>query len=249
MQNSNNVTIAPKSRYFALVPAAGIGARMAEGLDSAVPKQYLPLAGSPMIHHALRTLCASPQIERVFVVLSPQDTQWAQHAHGFSNNKLAMLYCGGTTRAESVHNGLNALAIFTAEHDWVLVHDAARPCLSLAHLDNLIEEVGNDPVGGILAVPVADTLKRAGADGRIEATVPREHLWQAQTPQMFRYGLLREALTSTHILSGLITDEASAIEAAGHHPKLIPSDSSNLKVTYPSDLELAARILQERGTI
>ncbi len=232
-------------RYFALVPAAGSGARMGEAL----PKQYLPLAGRPLIHHALATLCAAPRIARVFVALAAQDEEWDKQWHsadrGALGDKLVALSCGGATRADSVLNGLLRMADSVEvvdSDDWVLVHDAARPCLSPAQLDALIDEVGDDTVGGILAMPVADTLKRAGADGRIAATVSREQLWQAQTPQMFRYGLLREALEKARG----VTDEAGAIEALGHRPKLVASDASNLKVTYPSDLALAERILLNR---
>lgn len=225
------------SRNFALVPAAGTGVRMGDG----VPKQYLPVAGQPMIRHALGVLCASPRIEGVFVVLAEQDEEWARHDWSSLAPKLAILRCGGATRADSVFNGLNSIVAEIDPYDWVLVHDAARPCLSAALLHALIDEVSGDEIGGILAMPVADTLKRAGTDRRIETTVPREHLWQAQTPQMFRYGLLRDALSRSRI----VTDEAGAVESLGHRALLVPSDSSNLKVTYPSDLALAEKILLE----
>lgn len=226
------------SRNFALVPAAGTGARMGGEL----PKQYRLLAGRPLIRHALDTLCASPRIQRVFVVLGEQDEAWGRFDWAPLGAKLSVLRCGGPTRAGSVLNGLQAISAVAKADDWVLVHDAARPCLSMAQLDGLIEAVGDDEVGGVLAVPVADTLKRAGPDGRIEATVPREELWQAQTPQMFRYGLLHEALTRSRI----VTDEAGAVEALGRRPLLVASDTSNLKVTFPSDLALAEKILLER---
>ncbi len=229
-------------RYFALVPAAGSGVRMGDAL----PKQYLPIAGRPLIHYALATLCAAPRLERVFVVLAAQDEawdkQWRTLDHAIFGDKLVALRCGGATRADSVLNGLQHMAEIAHADDWVLVHDAARPCLSPAQLDALIDEVGDDAVGGILAVPVADTLKRAGDDGRIDTTLPREQLWQAQTPQMFRYRLLCAALIKTRV----VTDEASAIEALGHRPKLVASDPINLKITYPSDLALAERILLNR---
>jgi 2-C-methyl-D-erythritol 4-phosphate cytidylyltransferase len=207
-----------------------------------LPKQYMPLAGRPMVRHALTALCASFRIERVYVVLSEQDSDWARFDWSALGPKLTVLRCGGPTRADSVLNGLTAIAGEVAADDWILVHDAARPCLSAAQLDALLDQAGGDAVGGILAVPVADTLKRAGPDRRIATTVPREHLWQAQTPQMFRYGLLREALSRSRI----VTDEAGAMEAMGHRPLLVASDGSNLKVTYPSDLALAERILLER---
>jgi 2-C-methyl-D-erythritol 4-phosphate cytidylyltransferase len=226
------------SRNFALVPAAGTGTRL--GDDQ--PKQYHLLAGRPMIRHALEVLCASPRIQRVFVVLADGDDIWERFDWTEFGVRLSVLRCGGATRADSVLNGLMAISAAVKADDWVLVHDAARPCLSPAQLDALMGQVGEDETGGILGVPVADTLKRSGPDGRIEATVPREHLWQAQTPQMFRYGLLREALSRSRI----VTDEASAVEALGHRPLLVASDASNLKVTYPADLALAENILLER---
>jgi len=224
------------SEFHALVPAAGFGARMGHQL----PKQYLDLAGRPMIWHALTTLCASPQICTVFVVLAPGDEYFARYDWSHCGAKLEPLYCGGATRAESVANGLIASEL--EPDDWVLVHDAARPCLSPSLLARMIAELRDDPVGGILAVPVADTLKRADARQRIACTEPREGLWQAQTPQMFRAGLLAEALAR----GANVTDEASAIEALGLQPKLVGSDTSNFKVTYPQDIELAELLLQKR---
>ena len=226
------------SRYFALVPAAGSGARF----GAETPKQYLPLAGRPVIHHALAVLCACPRIEEVWVVLSPGDEWWAAEDWSALGHKLHPVYCGGATRAESVANGLDALSATLGEDDWVLVHDAARPCLSLDLLERQLAELDEDPVGGILAVPVADTLKRADPQQRIAATEPRDGLWQAQTPQMFRFGRLRRALASTKA----VTDEASALEAAGFTPRLVRSDVTNLKVTYPADLLLAEWILEGR---
>ena len=225
-------------RHFAIVPAAGSGARF--GAEK--PKQYLDLLGRPLIYHTLKVLTASPDIERVWVVLSPDDREWGQHDWSELGPKLETLRCGGATRAESVSNGLQAAAMVAGDDDWVLVHDAARPCLSLAMLDALFSELAEDPVGGILAVPVADTIKRADAEQRVAATKPRDGLWQAQTPQMFRYGQLKKALEMT----SNVTDEAGAIEAAGLKPRLVKADSTNLKVTYPADLALAAMILRAR---
>lgn len=226
------------SRKFALVPAAGSGARMGDAL----PKQYRSLAGRPMIWHALATLCAAPEIQKVFVVLAPQDQAWDRFDWTALGGKLSVLRCGGPTRADSVRNGLKATSAELVRDDWMLVHDAARPCLSRAQLEALLERVGEDEVGGILAVPVADTLKRCGPGQRIEATVLRDDLWQAQTPQMFRHGLLSEALEKCPA----VTDEASAVEALGYRPLLVASGSGNLKVTYPEDLALAEKILLER---
>lgn len=222
--------------FHALVPAAGSGSRM----GSALPKQYLPLAGKPMIHHALTTLCACPDISTVFVVLAPGDEHFRSYDWSHCGGKLEPLYCGGATRAESVTNGLMVSEL--EPDDWVLVHDAARPCLTQAHLAQLIAELRNDEVGGILAVPAADTLKRADASRRIACTEDRNGLWQAQTPQMFRAGLLLQALRT----APQVTDEASAVEALGLYPKLVEGDSSNFKVTYPHDTRMAELILKER---
>ena len=225
------------SEFYALVPAAGSGSRM----GSELPKQYLPLAGQPMIYHALATLCASSDISTVFVVLAPDDSQFHQYDWSVLGDKLQPLYCGGVTRAESVTNGLMAAEL--EPDDWVLVHDAARPCLSDAQLGRLIAELRDDKVGGILAVPVADTLKRADAAQRIAHTENRDGLWQAQTPQMFRTGLLLQAL----LTAPNVTDEASAVEALGWHPKLVASETTNFKVTYPLDIKLAEFLLNEKN--
>lgn len=228
--------------YYALVPAAGGGARM----GAEVPKQYLPLLGRPLIWHTLAALCAVPALARVFVVLSPDDAQWDRFDWSAVDGRVEVLRCGGATRADSVTNGLRALRGRVGVEDWMLVHDAARACLSVAHVEALLREVADDAVGGILAVPVADTLKRAEgtgvADARIETTVPRERLWQAQTPQMFRHALLLDALER----APAVTDEASAVEAMGLRPRLVAADATNLKVTYPLDLHLAEIILRDR---
>jgi 2-C-methyl-D-erythritol 4-phosphate cytidylyltransferase len=225
------------SEFYALVPAAGSGSRMGGEL----PKQYLPLAGRPMIYHALAALCGCADITAVFVVLAPGDSRFHQHDWSHFGDKLQPLYCGGATRAESVTNGL--LASELEPDDWVLVHDAARPCLTQAHLSKLIAELSDDEVGGILAVPVADTLKRADAAQRIVRTEDRNGLWQAQTPQMFRTGLLLQALQAAMY----VTDEASAIEALGLHPKLVESETTNFKVTYPQDMQIAELLLAQKG--
>ncbi|HEY4697729.1 MAG TPA: 2-C-methyl-D-erythritol 4-phosphate cytidylyltransferase [Gallionella sp.] len=224
------------SEFHALVPAAGFGSRMGGEL----PKQYLPLAGQPMIAHALGTLCACAEISTVFVVLAPGDTLFHSYDWSRFGDKLQPLFCGGGARADTVLNGLQASEL--EPDDWVLVHDAARPCLTRAHLDKLIAEVRDDAVGGILAVPVADTLKRDAGNGRILRTESREQLWQAQTPQMFRAGLLAQALQQ----GGSFTDEASAVEALGLQPRLVLSEPANFKVTYPQDLLLAELLLKAR---
>ncbi|MDR2187056.1 MAG: 2-C-methyl-D-erythritol 4-phosphate cytidylyltransferase [Azonexus sp.] len=225
-------------RYYAIVPAAGSGSRF--GAEK--PKQYLDLLGRPLIFHTLAALVACPQIERVWVALAPDDPWWRRYDWSALGAKLETLACGGATRAASVANSLGAAATVAVDDDWILVHDAVRPCLSQAMLTALFAELADDPVGGLLAVPVADTLKRADAAERVAATEPRDGLWQAQTPQMFRYGLLQKALAGGHA----VTDEASAIEAMGLSPRLVKGDASNLKVTWPADLALAAMILRAR---
>lgn len=225
-------------RHFALLPAAGVGARM--GAEH--PKQYLDIHGWPMIWHAIKAFDGHPHIDRIYVVISPEDAWWGCYDWS-AFARLTMLRCGGATRAESVLNGLQAMAGEVSGDDWVLVHDAARPCLSRQLLDKLFSELDSDPVGGILAAPVADTLKREGEGGRILETVPREKLWGAQTPQMFPHGLLRQALLQA---GTAVTDEASAVEALGLSPRLVESDLTNLKVTYPRDLEVAAWLLGSR---
>lgn len=229
--------------FFALIPAAGSGSRMGNEL----PKQYLSLNKRPMIYHAIQTLCRNGHISGVIVVLSPNDVHWSDYDWSKFSDKLIVLTCGGATRADSVLNGLMVAKQKHAidDRDWILVHDAARPCLTTDQLEQLIREIADDEVGGLLAVPVADTLKRANAEGRVAHTESRDHLWQAQTPQMFRYHLLSHALQNTANLP--ITDDASAIEALGHHPKLVAGNAYNFKVTYPHDLALAELILQQRN--
>lgn len=226
--------------FYALIPAAGSGSRMGGSIE----KQYMDLNSVPMIAHAMMVLAREPRLAKIFVVLSPTDKRWNNYAWQGWEERIEVLRCGGATRAETVLNGLDAIAKICVPDDWVLVHDAARPCLPDEMLAKLLDEVTDDPVGGLLAVPVADTLKRAAADtsngARAETTVPRAGLWQAQTPQMFRHGKLVEALRAA---GSDMTDEASAIEQLGLQPRLVESDSRNLKVTYPQDLELAGLIL------
>ena len=228
--------------YVALIPAAGSGSRMASG----TPKQYVLLAGMPMLYHAVRSLASEP-IETVFVVLSPDDGVFARHDWREFEGRLEPLYCGGATRRDSVFNGLIAAMSAVDADDWVLVHDAARPCLPRADLERLIAEASNDAIGGLLAQPVAETVKRTGKDEggavRVSATEDRSLLWLAQTPQMFRAGLLLEALRRAQ---GTVTDEASAVEQMGLKPRLVAGSRQNLKVTYPEDLAIAEAILVRR---
>jgi 2-C-methyl-D-erythritol 4-phosphate cytidylyltransferase len=218
---------------YALIPAAGSGSRM----NSDVPKQYQQLAGRPLIEYAVDVLCKHARVQQVFVVLSPQDRHFRLIDWCAYRGRLEPLYCGGATRAASVLNGLMAMADAVESDDWVMVHDAARPCLSTQLIDRLLTEIADDTVGGLLAMPATDTLKRADDSGRVISTPSRENLWQAQTPQMFRYRLLLEALRKA--APGTVTDEASAIEQLGLRPRLIRGSPGNLKVTWPEDLNFA----------
>ncbi len=211
-------------------------------MGAALPKQYLALAGRPLLYHTLKQLCACAEIERVFVVLAAGDRFFAQQDWQPFADRIEPLYCGGAARAVSVFNGLLAVRDLLAADDWMLVHDAVRPCLPADALQRLIDTLRNDAVGGLLALPVVDTLKRADAGGLVMQTEPRESLWQAQTPQMFRYRALLDALRTFD--PALATDEASAIEHLGQRPRLVTGDTRNLKVTYPHDLELAELILK-----
>ncbi|TAK37365.1 MAG: 2-C-methyl-D-erythritol 4-phosphate cytidylyltransferase [Betaproteobacteria bacterium] len=210
------------------------------------PKQYLGLAGKPMLWHALRALCAVA-VETVFVVLSAEDREFARHDWSAFGARVEPLYCGGATRRDSVYNGLVAASALVDVDDWMLVHDAARPCVPRADIEALIAECSADAIGGVLALPIAETVKRAGKDEagvqRIAGTEDRTQLWLAQTPQMFRAGLLAQALRAA---GGAVTDEASAIERLGLRPRLVTGSRENLKVTYPEDLAIATAILAAR---
>jgi 2-C-methyl-D-erythritol 4-phosphate cytidylyltransferase len=227
---------------FALIPAAGSGTRMA----SAPPKQYAPLLGRPMLWHVLKGL-AHPGIDTAFVVLAPEDREFARHDWSATGVRAEPLYCGGTSRRDSVYNGVIAASSAVDADDWILVHDAARPCLPRADLEALMRECEAEEVGAILALPVAETVKRAAKDEagalRIAATEDRALLWLAQTPQMFRAGLLGQALRSAR---GAVTDEAAAVEQLGLRPRLVAGSRENLKVTWPGDLAIAEAILRAR---
>jgi len=226
-------------RCFALVPCAGVGLRAGAG----GPKQYAPLAGQAVVAHTLDALAAVPALAATLVVLSPEDTQFETHVPRFTGQRAWVARCGGSTRAASVAAGLVALREHGAgDADWVLVHDAARCLLRPAWVQRLIDACRDDPVGGLLALPLADTLKAADA-GRVVATLPRAQKWLAQTPQMFRLGLLQRAL---HEAGDTVTDESSAIEAMGLQPRLVNGELENIKLTWPADLALAARLLETR---
>ncbi len=227
-------------RFWAVVPAAGVGRRM----EAEVPKQYLMLNQKPVIAHTLERLLSYPRISGVVVALSPEDEYWSDT--GFEHESRIHRAQGGRERCHSVLNGLELLATMADPSDWVLVHDAARPCLRDEDLDRLITELETDPVGGILAVPVHDTVKLSDEDGRVRTTVPRESLWRAYTPQMFRVSLLQQALNSALDQGLEVTDEASAVEAWGESPRLVEGHADNIKITRPEDIELAAFFLQQQ---
>jgi 2-C-methyl-D-erythritol 4-phosphate cytidylyltransferase len=233
------------ARLFALVPAAGRGQRIGGDL----PKQYQRLGGRPMLAHSVGALLAEPRIEHVLVVVAADDDRVAEALRDLDPTRVAWTACGGASRAETVRNGLAELP--AADADWVLVHDAARPCLAPAELGGLIDALREDPLGGLLALPLADTLKRAErtqAGTHVAGTLERAHLWRAATPQMFRAGRLRQALAAAPDLAKL-TDESSALEAVGAAPRLVAGLATNIKVTLPDDWPLAEAILRGQGRI
>ncbi|WP_321902670.1 2-C-methyl-D-erythritol 4-phosphate cytidylyltransferase [Paraburkholderia tropica] len=231
------------SRLFALIPCAGTGSRS----GSAMPKQYRMVAGRELLHYTLAAFDACSEFTQTLVVISPDDTHF--DARRFSGLRFAVRRNGGASRQASVFNGLAALEEFGAtDDDWVLVHDAARPGITPALIRSLVEALKDDPVGGIMALPVADTLKRVAphhvpGGPRIERTESRDGLWQAQTPQMFRIGMLRTAIERAQQDGHDLTDEASAIEWLGHSPRLVQGSLRNFKVTYPEDFALAEAVL------
>jgi 2-C-methyl-D-erythritol 4-phosphate cytidylyltransferase len=226
-------------RVFAIVPAAGRGTRIGDP----VPKQYIPLAGKPMVFHGLSALSKVSRIERIFVVLAPGDRHWARHDWSALGPRIETLFAGGEHRAHSVLNALVALEGRADSGDWILVHDAARPCIATELVEQFLDELDDDPVGGLLAMPLADTLKSAGEGQRVAATIPRLNLWRAQTPQMFRYELLKRALERR--LDA--TDESQAVESLGQSPRLVEGENGNLKVTFAEDLAIAEMILRHQG--
>jgi 2-C-methyl-D-erythritol 4-phosphate cytidylyltransferase len=237
-------TVGQVPRCYALVPCAGSGSRA----GTQRPKQYQAIGGAPVVAHTLSALGQVGRLAATLVVLAPDDDQFEAAVPGFTGERGWVARCGGASRAESVANGLAELRARGAQpQDWVLVHDAARCLLRAAWVDRLIDACADDEVGGLLALPLADTLKQAdGEPGqeRSAATIDRSAKWAAQTPQMFRLGLLEPALRGA---DQSVTDEASAIEALGHRPKLVRGEAENFKLTYPADCALAERLLATRG--
>jgi len=230
------------TQFWAVIPAAGIGRRM----RSDIPKQYLPLAGRSVLAHSLRRISLHPAVVEIVVVLAKDDPYWTtQNLDQVARPVTTVV--GGKERSDSVLNGLQALAGRAREDDWVLVHDAARPCVRVADIQRLIDECTQDAVGGLLAMPVRDTMKQADNEGRVATSVARERLWHALTPQMFRYHELVQALQKAQQQGVAVTDEAMAMELNGGHPRLVEGHSDNIKITRPEDLDLAAFYLQQQG--
>ena len=234
-------------RFFGLIPAAGSGSRV----GSTVPKQYLALAGRPLIAHAIAAFGAVAAIERTIVVVARDDAHFEElRNHDAVCRAATVVAVGGATRGQSVRNGLEAMRGFAADDDWVLVHDAARPGITARQIEMLIAALRDDDVGGLFALPLVDTLKRATGDPdlpRVAETLDRASLWQAQTPQMFRYAMLCRALDEAARRGLAVTDEAAAIEALGHKPRLIAGSARNLKVTTAEDVAIIEALLANDG--
>lgn len=227
------------NQYWAVVPAAGVGKRM----GSTVPKQYLEVRGKTVLEHTLERILSVPKIAAIAVALGEEDGYWNDLP--ISRDPRILRAAGGRERSDSVYSALKSLEDLAAPDDWVLVHDAARLCLTAADVLKLIETLQHDPVGGILAVPVSDTLKTV-EQGLIIGTPDRSSTWRALTPQMFRYGLLKTALEEAAERGNLVTDEASAIELKGYQPRIVEGRSDNIKITRPEDLPLAAFYLENQ---
>lgn len=225
------------TRFWAVVPAAGHGSRM----GGPVPKQYLPLNGRPVIVHTVERLAAHPRIAGLVVALALEDPHWERLAlrAEVALEKPLWTAPGGAERCHSVLNGLRVLAGHAAADDWVLVHDAARPCVRPEDLDRLMDALATHPCGGLLGLPVKDTMKRVDAAGAVRETVDRTDLWHALTPQMFRLAALRAALEDALAADVQVTDEASAMERIGCRPQMVAGHADNLKITRPEDLDLA----------
>jgi 2-C-methyl-D-erythritol 4-phosphate cytidylyltransferase len=225
-------------RYWAVVPAAGLGRRMATG----IPKQYLLIAGQPVLQHSLQGMLAWGFLEKIVVALHVDDQRWATLP--VAADPALLTVTGGEQRCDSVLAGLEALHELAAADDWVLVHDAARPCVLREDVERLRDTLVDDPIGGLLARPVAATVKRANADDRSLETLDRKGLWLAQTPQMFRYQVLLDALRESAKRGIVMTDEAAAVEQSGLQPKLVAGAATNIKITQPEDLAFAELWLQ-----
>ncbi|MBL4819793.1 MAG: 2-C-methyl-D-erythritol 4-phosphate cytidylyltransferase [Gammaproteobacteria bacterium] len=226
---------------WAIVPAAGIGRRM----QTKIPKQYLNVNGKPVIETSLARISALNYVRQIVVMLSPQDKVWP--TLGLESNEKIVCQTGGDNRYQSVLNGLVYLEPSAADDDWVLVHDAARPCVRIRDINNLFKQLSDHPVGGLLGAPVDNTMKLVDENEDILHSIDRVNVWNAFTPQVFRFGLLFEALTAIGRSEKTVTDEASAIEALGHKPRMVLGNRDNIKITQPEDLNLAEQILSSQA--
>jgi len=231
-------------QFLAIIPAAGAGVRM----GAEIPKQYLTLADKTVLEHSLDALLACKRIATVVLMLSAADERWLQIQERYKDSRVETAI-GGAERCHSVLNGLEFLASAAASNDWVLVHDAARPCVRKQDIEMLMSRLENDSVGGLLGMPVADTKKQVDADGAVMQTVKREGLWRALTPQMFRLGPLRDALQQAIASGVMVTDDAAAMEMAGFRPRMVEGHADNIKITRPGDLPLAEFYLQSRESL
>ena len=231
---------------WAVLPAAGIGRRM----GSNIPKQYLSIDGAPLLLHSLRRLSAVKKIEKIVVVIHAEDSRWAELEESikdeFGNRIITVM--GGDERYQSVLNGLTALTEFAGKDDWVLVHDAVRPCVRTSDIENLIQKVSLHSIGGLLGSPVDNTLKRVDKKLTVIETVDRESYWNALTPQMFRFALLKESIQTVVVSGEQVTDEAAAMEVAGFKPIMIAGHKDNIKITVEADLVLASQILKNQAS-
>jgi len=230
-------------KFHAVIPAAGAGSRM--GVD--IPKQYLTLAGQTVLEHSLDVLLACEQIATVVLVLSADDERWPEIMHRYKDSRVETV-TGGAERCHSVLNGLEHLAGSAGVDDWVLVHDAARPCVRQQDIEMLMTRLEDHAVGGLLGVPVADTMKQVDSGNMILKTVERDGLWRALTPQMFHLGPLRDALQQAIASGVMVTDDASAMEMAGYRARMVEGQADNIKITRPADLQLAEFYLQSGKT-
>ena len=230
-------------KYWAVVPAAGVGSRM--NVD--IPKQYLEIRGLTLMEHTIQRLLDFPLLEKVVVALDKEDEHY-QDIHLLRDPRVVLAQ-GGEERYHSVLNGLNVLADMASETDWVMVHDVARPCVRRSALDWLVEQLLDHPVGGLLGHPVRDTMKRTTMDGQVIESVDRNGLWHALTPQMFRFKMLREAIAKAIDDQMPVTDEASAIEYAGLQPVMVEGHPDNIKVTRGTDLALASLYIEQQSKL
>ncbi len=236
-----------EKKYWAVIPAAGVGKRM----GSKIPKQYLPLAGKTVLEQTLSVFLNHPRISGIVVAVTSGDPYWQDILHSLIKSNVQKVYTapGGAERCHSVLNALGKLGNYAAEDDWVLVHDAARPCLQSSDIDRLIAQLSDTADGGLLGLPVADTVKRCDAHNKVLATVDRSELWRALTPQMFPLKLLKFSLEQADKNNALVTDEASAIELQGLKPQMVEGHPANIKITHPGDLQLAELFFSDNNLL